>query len=111
MIRRPPRSTRTDTLFPTRRSSYLIRALHELVKLRLERICRLEFFCEQLVLNRPSDRVGVDIIEAFCNIECAVSQVSALPPYELARSDKLTQQVVFSVGKISRNMGTEIGST
>src|SRR3546814_9861132 len=26
MIRRPPRSTRTDTLFPTRRSSDLIRA-------------------------------------------------------------------------------------
>src|SRR3546814_2047915 len=28
MIRRPPRSTRTDTLFPTRRSSDLARAEH-----------------------------------------------------------------------------------
>src|SRR3546814_15115855 len=38
-------------------------------------------------------------------MEWAVSQVSALQPYELARSDKLTQQVVFSVGKIRRKMG------
>src|SRR3546814_3176692 len=29
MIRRPPRSTRTDTLFPTRRSSDLIRIIRE----------------------------------------------------------------------------------
>src|SRR3546814_4151410 len=30
MIRRPPRSTRTDTLFPTRRSSDLARAIDEM---------------------------------------------------------------------------------
>src|SRR3546814_4000682 len=35
MIRRPPRSTRTDTLFPTRRSSDLLR---EAGKARLDRM-------------------------------------------------------------------------
>src|SRR3546814_12379244 len=38
-------------------------------------------------------------------MEWAVSQVSARQPDVLARSDKLTQQVVFSVGKIRRKMG------
>src|SRR3546814_8228087 len=28
MVRRPPRSTRTDTLFPYTRSSYVVRKLH-----------------------------------------------------------------------------------
>src|SRR3546814_4489971 len=37
MIRRPPRSTRTDTLFPTRRSSDLIPTLTEKNKVDLTR--------------------------------------------------------------------------
>src|SRR3546814_2617698 len=45
MIRRPPRSTRTDTLFPTRRSSDLAADFHQ----------KRAWRCEGRQADRPND--------------------------------------------------------
>src|SRR3546814_1089166 len=53
MIRRPPRSTRTDTSFPTRRSSDLVTALHQLPEQQLIGQRLLD-----MLLDHPAERAG-----------------------------------------------------
>src|SRR3546814_1480661 len=65
MIRRPPRSTRTDTLFPTRRSSDLLGRNHLVCQTDLVSACSSDFFgCLEiavgLALANGAHYVGTD---------------------------------------------------
>src|SRR3546814_17195973 len=54
MIRRPPRSTRTDTSFPTRRSSDLPGGM------RLKRLKKIGYIIEAPTLRALAERIGCD---------------------------------------------------
>src|SRR3546814_17941355 len=74
MIRRPPRSTRTDTLFPTRRSSDLYESILE----RVDPLRRRQL-CPQ---HQPATTLDIEFIdvESVCPLSIAVTHVERHDP-------------------------------
>src|SRR3546814_14049613 len=75
MIRRPPRSTRTDTSFPTRRSS----DLDELPRDRIEDIV--------IGIGRAETRLGLEISDALDRLPAR--QISARHEHQDRKSTRL----------------------
>src|SRR3546814_6564902 len=109
MIRRPPSSTRTDTLFPyTTLFRSLVDAVHDGRLLRLQRLCRRDIGSDHIILDQlvrvepftRGDREDAELLvqfdppleqvelERFTLLERGVERAPAIPQ-RLARPDML----------------------
>src|SRR3546814_5186282 len=92
MIRRPPRSTRTDTLFPTRRSSDLS-VTRPALPLGTSQTARRRLRSKPASSLIPRGGLGETLVQAYCRAPGnAISEQSG-PAHPIGRSEEHTSEL------------------